>query len=122
MYNESIEVEHLNTGLTRELWRFWLDMGGQRLDLVLDEYHYQTRPTKRHGWKSQSFWKRVDERHNTMLKPNVPREVAEIATKKFVSDIALHLRVDSEPGKVYAFWYEVKFGYTDTDTEEWKEC
>ena len=54
--------------LEQEVWRFIL------LDnkLILDEYRYKTRRTKRCGWNSDKHWNRIDGRNNNIKLAEIP--------------------------------------------------
>lgn len=60
MSHERIEVERLPSGsdLARKLWVFWIDYPY----VVLDEYREDTRPTKRHKWRMERIYTRLESR------------------------------------------------------------
>ena len=87
-----VEIEHLNTGLSRELWRFWFNE--DRAQLVLDEFHFQTRQTKRHKWVSQSKWLRLEKRYSSGSRPFAPEIVKERALNLFIGTLAKNVTVE----------------------------
>jgi hypothetical protein len=64
--------------LKREVYQFyWIERDG----VVLDEYAFETRESKRHKWKAHrvNIWSRLNSRKGEMNRPDVPEEVKEIA-------------------------------------------
>lgn len=47
-----------SSSLTRERWVFWLRTGAGHIDVVVDEYHVESRASKRHKWRTDDFYAR----------------------------------------------------------------
>lgn len=67
---------------SRIVWRFQVLIGNSdNVQLVLSEYLFQNRPSKRHNWKTVKRWDRLMNRQNTIsleevdLPSTVGREV-----------------------------------------------
>lgn len=49
-------VRATEDGLTQATWEFWIT---EKLEIILNVYRYETRPSRRHGFKTQAFYKRL---------------------------------------------------------------
>jgi hypothetical protein len=79
--------------LTQEVWSFWFD---DRDTLVLDSYRFQERKTKRHGWKSQSVWDRINYNRTTNIeRPAIPLWVQAQAKADFIAQFSAGLKVEA---------------------------
>ena len=67
-------------GLGQEEWSFWLN----DTRLVFDSYSIGKRETKRHKFKSDFYWSRLDNRRSNMEKPELPEEVKKQAIEKLM--------------------------------------
>lgn len=70
--------------LNREVWTFSLIREAQ---LKLTRYVFQTRETKRHGWKTQTEYDFYDKRHQDIQQPPITDDMKELAKKKFMEMI-----------------------------------
>ena len=71
--------------LKREVWVFYWLEDFIRSRIVLASYSFQERATKRHKWKRQSWWERLDNRDGNIEKPQVPLRV-EIQARQHYRD------------------------------------
>ena len=70
--------------LTMTKWSFiYLDGYGSKTGITLYGCLTMVRKTKRHSWKVDKKWDRVDRRNNTMEKPEVPLDIQMMVVKKF---------------------------------------
>lgn len=81
-----VEVPRLMSedGLSRALYVFYL---GRNRDMpfgvYLDLYKEETRQTKRHKWKADKRWSRLDKRNSNITKPKVDKGVMQEAVTLF---------------------------------------
>lgn len=73
--------------LFRITYRWWLDEH-TGLVLTLDEVVHESRQSRRHGWRVLNRWSRLDQRGNTMERPEVPANVLEEARAKVNAELA----------------------------------
>ena len=76
------EVVKMSGDLRRERWGFWLD--GDIDHLYLSYYVFETRESRRHGWKKQTQWTRLDTRSNTIDVPPKSSEVIEDMRRQYI--------------------------------------
>jgi hypothetical protein len=80
-----------NEDLEQEVWTFWL----RDFVLYVDSYRVNRRPTKRHGWKNEQYYTRLDQRQNTMSAAEVAvlftPEIAEAAKKWLMEMISVKM-------------------------------
>jgi hypothetical protein len=76
-----VTVSYMYGNLQQELFTFWLDE--YTYTLKLDEYQFQVRQTKRHGWKTLQRWSRLSSRDS-----NIERDV--IILTDDIRQAALH--------------------------------
>lgn len=75
-------------GLSRTCFSFYLGRHyGKPFGVHLDTYGEQTRQTKRHKWKSNSFWSRLDKRNSNIEKPDVDEIAKQEAIDQFRQQI-----------------------------------
>lgn len=55
--------------LSRQVWEFWLNGSVQ---LVLDIYRVEQRPTRRHGWRATGVHNRLQPRASTIMERDTP--------------------------------------------------
>ncbi len=60
--------------LQREVWRFSL-MVSYNAVIYFNSFHFQGRETKRCAWRNQAWWLRLDNRGNTIPRPEMPEDV-----------------------------------------------
>lgn len=83
-----IRIEHLNTGLQRELWEFLLMQDSIKFTIYFDAFYFQTRESTRHKiWHNQSRWERLISRDNNIPRPEVPLDVIEEAKQKLINNL-----------------------------------
>ena len=73
--------------LSCEVWKFWFyDYYGL---LVLDYYAKMSRPTKRHKFRADEWWSRLDNRGSSLKIEDVPfpDDVTTEAREKFIAQI-----------------------------------
>lgn len=87
----SIE-EQADDGLTAVKWCFYYF--ASRHELVLDHYIESSRPTKRHKFRTDRFWGRLERRSRTIHEaPAVPDHIKNKAIEKFASDLKVVLSI-----------------------------
>ncbi len=64
-----IEIIRPDGDLKREVWTYELAVSYFPAYIYFDHYSFQTRPTKRHNWRTENFWSRLDHRNNTIQDP-----------------------------------------------------
>jgi hypothetical protein len=69
-----IEIATKDDPFKREVWQFGVfeESGTDRVVIRLNYYCVQKRPTMRHKWRSLIFYRRIDDRNNTIKKDDVP--------------------------------------------------
>ena len=82
-----VEVIRGNTDLDRERWHFVLyaDYSGDRI--YYDTYHKETRPTKRHNWRTSLYWERIGGATSHKTPPPVPADVEQEARYLIIEKI-----------------------------------
>ena len=68
------EIIRPDGDLKREVWTFDLQLI-YHLCIYFDRYSFQTRETRRHKWKVQTHWDRLNRRDNTIASPPLPPDV-----------------------------------------------
>ena len=93
-----IEVIREHDELNREVWRFWPNLHIHKVDIILDDYSVQTRPTRRHKWRatesydrlSRKGWSREGHRLIDISEvPVLPSDVVEEVMTKFIATISV---------------------------------
>lgn len=66
-------IEHISEdGLSRSEWRYY---NLKNLEMTLDWIIHQSRPSKRHGWRTVKKWERIMRRDCTMEREESPQWV-----------------------------------------------
>lgn len=76
-------------GLQREEFVFWFR--DREMQLVLDEYHLQTKETPRHKWRTQHSYNRLQSRYAYMKREDVPltEDIKQMAYHEFITMITV---------------------------------
>lgn len=84
-----IEVIRADGPLREEAWLFWFN--DRDCCLYLDWYGLSQRPSTRHKMKLAAFYRRIDQRSNTIDEEDVPlpQGVMDEAKAKFVATITV---------------------------------
>lgn len=84
--------------LNRQVWKFWPNSEIRRVDIILDGYSVQNRPTKRHGWKTVTEYDRTSRKgwspngHRLIALdevPVLPSDVVEEVMAKFMATVTV---------------------------------
>jgi hypothetical protein len=93
-----IEIIREQDELNRIVWKFWPNSEIHKVDIILDGYSVQTRPTKRHKWKtvqeydrtSRKGWSREGRRLIDISEvPVLPSDVVEEVMAKFMATVTV---------------------------------
>ena len=80
--------------LTREVWRFSLNIGVGYSCVWFDGFLFQTKESKHHTWKTQSHWGRLMQRDNTIKdRPLLPPDI-EAEMRAYYQEYILALPID----------------------------
>ena len=81
---DRVEIIQQESDFSRTVWVFFYSYGFGG-GAVLDRWAHETRKTKRHKWAAprDRVWARLDERNNTISRPDVPERVAAEALLEF---------------------------------------
>lgn len=91
-----IEIIRQADDLNRQVWQFWPNSEIHRVDIILDKYSVQARPTKRHKWRSvvaydrtsRKGWSREGYRLIALDDvPVFPSDVVEEVMAKFIATV-----------------------------------
>jgi hypothetical protein len=84
------KIEEVSSdGLSKQEWDFYFDVGpgSATFNLYLDNYSIWSRESKRHGWKLEGRYSRLERRHSNINLADVPfDEDIKITAKKAVVD------------------------------------
>jgi len=83
-----VEITNNINDLEQELWSFiFLD----RKMLTVDHFSHLARKSKRHGWKTDTQYNRINQRDNTLGDGQVPltEPIKQQALAKFIEDITV---------------------------------
>ena len=82
------EYEPSDDPLHKEQWRFWLNVESHKcLAITLDKHAKLSRATKRHKFKIDSYWSRLDHRDCTMPREEPPDWVKKEIKQLFIDSI-----------------------------------
>lgn len=92
-----IEVIREQDELNRIVWKFWPNSEIRKVDIILDEYSIQNRPTKRHKWRTVSTYERTNRKSwhpkYQLLGiddvPVLPSDVAEEVMTSFMATVKI---------------------------------
>lgn len=91
-----IEIIRQSDDLNRQVWKFWPNTEIHRVDIILDGFSVQSRPTKRHGWKTETEYGRTSRKgwsqngHRLIdlsEVPVFPSDVVEEVMAKFMATV-----------------------------------
>lgn len=60
----------------QHLWKFYVGENSGFIQLTLDEFRSEFRPSRRHKWRLSESWGRLSHIRSTIGKPEVPQHVA----------------------------------------------
>jgi hypothetical protein len=81
-----IRIEKPDGDLKREVWEFSLMVDSMSV-IYFDLYAFQTRPSRRHNWKSQSIFQRLSRRDSNMEAPVIPGSILTEMRQQFKDKI-----------------------------------
>lgn len=92
-----IEIIRISDDLNRQVWQFWPNFEIHRVDIILDGFSIQSRPTKRHGWRvelkyergSRKDWQNGHRLITLDKVPAIPDDVVEEVMSKFVATVTV---------------------------------
>jgi hypothetical protein len=93
-----LEIIREQDELNRKVWKFWPDTGINKVDIILDRYSVQSRPTKRHKWRTVTAYDRTSRKRwsqeGYMLidiseVPVLPSDVVEEVIAKFMATVTI---------------------------------
>lgn len=82
-----IEIVRPNGDLKREVWCFYLSIGYSSPCIYFDHYSFQTKETKRHKWRRQTYWTRLERRYNNIDTPPLPSDVETEMRQLFANNV-----------------------------------
>lgn len=78
--NYATTIERISPdSLSRVEYRYWQR---DEMRMELDWVVHQTRPTKRHGWRLEKRWSRLQSRDNNMAREEPPQDVKDELRQK----------------------------------------
>lgn len=92
-----IEIIRQQDDLNRQVWKFWPNSEVHKVDIILDKFSVQTRPTKRHGWRveleygrgSRKDWSNGHRLIDLSEVPVFPSDVVEEVMAKFIATVTV---------------------------------
>lgn len=90
------KIEEVSSdGLRKQEWDFYFDVshGTDTFNLYLNDYTLYQRESKRHGWKIEGRYDRLERRHSTIDVADVPfdEDIKAVAKKAVVDKIVVKL-------------------------------
>lgn len=82
-----IEIIRRENELSRQVWRFTIDISYSGSCIYFDYYHIETRRTSRCNWVISKSWTRLERRYNTIQEPILPDDVKAEALQHFANNI-----------------------------------
>lgn len=89
MIYDRVTIYIQDDALLRRVYVFWLD--DYTMTLKLDHYRREIRQTKRHNWKTDLCWSRLDQKHSNIRREDIllTDEIKELARDQFIAMITV---------------------------------